>query len=135
MGQSAPWLNELSLSRNGVSNNVLLFEMTGANEAAFSSFFFSRNALPPCRRSSPLTDLANVLEGPGEEGAAKEYKGCGALGSVGFEVLLAEDNGKWKSSLSFSLFFCLDKKWCLCFSFSFSLSSGTNVDVDALAEE
>jgi hypothetical protein len=25
IGQSAPWLNELSLSRNGVSSNVLLF--------------------------------------------------------------------------------------------------------------
>jgi hypothetical protein len=88
-----------------------------------------------------VTDCGNTLEWPGEAGAAKEYNGCGALGSVGLELLLADDSGRLYSSLSFSLCFCRDKKWCLCFS-SFCVGGrsesplgGTNVDVEAFAEE
>lgn len=36
--------------------------------AAFSSFFFSRKALPPWRRSKPETDFEKAF-GPGESGA------------------------------------------------------------------
>jgi hypothetical protein len=61
--------------------------------AAFSSFFFSRSALPPCRRSKPLTDFEKALGFAGDD-EAKEYKGCGAFGSVGFDILLADDRGK-----------------------------------------
>ena len=78
---------------------------------AFSSFFFSLRARPPCRRSRPLIDFVNdVVDGPGEDGA-NEYKDCGALGSKGLELLEAEDRGRvWSSILSFSLFFWRDKK-------------------------
>ena len=61
--------------------------------AAFSSRFFSRNARPPCLRSRPLIDLLNVLPGAGEAGA-NEYRDCGALGSVGLELLEADESGK-----------------------------------------
>jgi hypothetical protein len=109
--------------------------------AAFSSFFARLRWRPPCLRSSPVTEPGNALECPGDDGAANEYNGCGALGSVGLELLLADDNGRLYPSLSFNLCFDRDKKLCLCFS-SFSaggrnesLRGGINVDVDAFAEE
>jgi len=126
-------LNDWFRSRYGGSS------CASRNAAAFSSFFARRRWRPPCRRSRPVTEFAKLLECPGDEGAAKEYSGSGALGFVGLELLLADDNGSAKPSWSFNLFFCRDKKWCLCFS-SFlsgreSFRGGTSVDVDALAEE
>ncbi len=75
-----------------------------------SSFFRSRSARPPWRRSRPLM-LLNVVEvGPGLGGRLKLYRLLGALGSVGLELLEADDRGRWKSSLSLSLCFWRDRK-------------------------
>lgn len=63
-------------------------DLFGANGNAFSSFFFSRSARPPCLRSRPLKDVDAGLAGVG----AKEYNDEGALGSRGRELLDAEDN-------------------------------------------
>ncbi len=83
-------------------------DFLGANGTDFSSFFFSRKARPPCRRSRPLNDVEAGLAGAG----ANEYSEEGALGSRGRELLDAEDSGRlWSSPiLSFSLFFCRERK-------------------------
>src|SRR3569833_310255 len=93
---------------------------TDSLASARSSFFLSRRARPPCRRSRPLMPLKVVLFGPGLGGRLKLYKLIGALGSVGRELLEADDCGRWSSSLSLSLCFWRDRKWCF---FSFSLLS------------
>lgn len=64
---------------------------------SLSSFRLSRSARPPCRRSSPETDLLKVvLVGAGLAGGRlKLYKLLGAFGSTGLLLLAADDNGKW----------------------------------------
>jgi len=42
--------------------------VSDSDVAAFSSFFLSRNALPPCRRSNPLMDFAKLDCTPGDAG-------------------------------------------------------------------
>jgi hypothetical protein len=133
----APVGGPIVLSKLGWPNWSLVppvdvFEAMGARSnfaAAFSSFFFSRSARPPCRRSKPDIDLENVLA-PGDSGV-NEYSGCGFSGFVGCEFECAEDRGSAGCS-SLSLFFCLERKLC---RFSFSCAIGTSVEVEAFAEE
>lgn len=103
--------------------------------AAFSSFFLSLKALPPCRRSRPLIDLAKLECTPGDCGV-KEYSDCGAEGSTACELEAADDSGRPFSAV----FFCLDKKYGRCFSLSCAVevdvvAPGTRVEVEALAAE
>lgn len=59
-----------SLPGLGPSGNVVVLKF----EVAFSSFFLSRKARPPCLKSKPLTLLAKALGFAGDEGA-NEYNG------------------------------------------------------------
>ena len=52
-------LRESSRMRLPEPLDMIGVRFVAAAAAAFSSFFFSLSALPPCRRSSPLTDLEN----------------------------------------------------------------------------
>ncbi len=104
----APPVKAPPVAQSTLSMSAFFGANGGAYGKDFSSFFFSRSARPPCRRSRPLNDDDAGLGGAG----AKEYRDEGAFGSRGLELLDAEDRGKLCSSaiLSFNLFFCRDRK-------------------------
>jgi hypothetical protein len=74
--------------------------------------------------------LAKLEFGPGLDGMLKLYRLVGALGSVGLELLAADDRGRWYSSLS--LFFCRERKWCF---FSFSLPRSSRLSMGLMVAE
>lgn len=113
-----------SLADSDVSYMVLCWDSEGKGivperspgrfiDESLSSLLSERS---PCFLSFFTFEKPEV-DRPTLDGRWKLYRLLGAFGSVGRELLAAEDSGRWYSSFNFC--FCLDRKWCR-FSLPFS---------------